>query len=389
MTPSIHLPTVLFLHQTSLIVAALVLLQLRTRSTGTSGLGLLACAFSALAASYAFANTLHAGSIPLPPNLRIKASVVLAALGDSLLWAGFSELAGRARWKYNWPVFALPLAITAAALATDFTRDPVLRGMGYYVCVQFALLGSAYQVWRSHRIEPLSSRLPLAGCMVLAALVFGLRVVNLVLDTDWILNVAEVFFVEILCNFGLTLLTVTMVNERSQRRLQLMAQTDPLTGVGNRRWFLTQLPKIPADDGALLLIDLDHFKQTNDRFGHAAGDEVLVAFAHYVQSTLRPHDAFARIGGEEFVLYLPAVAAAEAMQVAERLRSGIADLVCVSMERRIPLTASIGVAVANPTDRDWKTTLHRADQALYAAKAAGRNRVELHHPSVPVHGLAS
>ena len=151
----------------------------------------------------------------------------------------------------------------------------------------------------------------------------------------------------------------------------------------------TGVAAVPADGGALLLIDLDHFKQTNDRFGHAAGDEVLVAFAHYVQSTLRPHDAFARIGGEEFVLYLPAVAAAEAMQVAERLRSGIADLVCVSVERRIPLTASIGVAVANPTDRDWKTTLHRADQALYDAKAAGRNRVELHHPSVPVHGLAS
>ena len=277
----------------------------------------------------------------------------------------------------------MPLALGAVAVATDFTRDPVLRGMGYYVCADLALLSSAYQVWRGQRVEPLPSRIPMAGCMVVAASVFTLRMVNLLMGTNWLLNVAEVFFTEILCNFGLTLLTVTLVNERSQRRLQHMAQTDPLTGVGNRRWFLSQLPKSPTDGSALLLLDLDHFKHINDKFGHAAGDDVLVACAHYVQSTLRTHDAFARFGGEEFVLYLPDVAAVEALQVAQRVRQGIADLVCESMGQRIPLTVSMGVAMASPRDHDWKTTLSHADQALYTAKAAGRNRVELHEAATP------
>jgi diguanylate cyclase (GGDEF)-like protein len=160
--------------------------------------------------------------------------------------------------------------------------------------------------------------------------------------------------------------------------------------VGNRRWFLAQLPKQPAAGAALVLMDLDHFKQINDRYGHATGDEVLVSCAQYIQSMLREHDAFARYGGEEFVLYLPEVSVDAALQVCDRLRRGIATLVCESQGQRVPISASMGVALASSQDPHWQAVLHQADQALYAAKAAGRNRVHLHGQTVPAlaHGVS-
>nr|WP_315231754.1 GGDEF domain-containing protein [uncultured Albidiferax sp.] len=377
MALDIHLPTVLFLHQTSFMLGALVFVQLRRQSSGTRGLGLLALAFAFLAAAYTFtASSAHAGHIELPALVRPHATMLFAALGYSLLWAGFIELAGRRRWQQNRLVLVLPLGLSLVGIASGFPYDPMLRGAVYYLFASLALAVAGYRVLRNARIEPLPSRRPLAICMGLGALFYAVRLAGLLSGSDWLVNVAEVFFIEILCNFGMALLTVTLVNERSQRRLQRMAQTDPLTGVGNRRWFLSQLPPQPGAGAALVLIDLDHFKQINDRFGHATGDEVLVACAQYVQGMLREHDAFARYGGEEFVLYLPEVNSAEALQVADRLRQGISTLVCEHQGQRVPVSASMGVAMAHPQDTQWQAVLHRADQALYAAKSAGRNRVE-------------
>ncbi|WP_394791944.1 GGDEF domain-containing protein [Rhodoferax sp.] len=373
----VHLPTVMFLHQTSFIVGALVFVQLRRQSFGTRGLGMLALAFSFLAAAYTFtASSTHSGQIILPDAVRPHISLLCGMLGYALLWAGFIELAGRRRWHQTRLVLVLPLGLALLGVATGFAYDPAMRATAYYSCAILALALAGYRVLRNARIEPLSSRTPLAICMLLGAAFYLVRVVNLLEGTDFLLNIGDVFFLEILCNFGMALLTVTLVNERSQRRLQRLAQTDPLTGVGNRRWFMAQLPKQPAVGAAMVLIDLDHFKQTNDRFGHGMGDEVLMACAQYIQEMLREDDAFARYGGEEFVLYLPEVSASEAMVVVNRLREGVAALVCEDDGVRVPVSASMGVAMVTAIDTSWQTVLHRADQALYAAKSAGRNRVE-------------
>lgn len=384
MALDIHLPTVLFLHQTSFMVGALVFVQLRRQSSGTRGLGLLALAFTFLAAAYTFtASASHAGNIVLPAWLRPHFALFCSMLGYTLLWAGFSELAGRSRWQQTRLVLLLPVAVSLLGVVTGFTQDPALRGMAYYVCAILALALAAKRVWRTARIEPLPARRPLAISMGLGALFYLLRLVDVLQGRDSWLSLAEVFFLEILCNFGIALLTVTLVNERSQRRLQRMAQTDPLTGVGNRRWFLSQLPVAPVAHAAMVLIDLDHFKQINDRYGHATGDEVLVACAQYIQGQLRQGDAFARYGGEEFVLYLPEASADEALQVSERIRQGVAELVCDSQGLRVPVTASLGVAQATAQDPHWQAVLHRADQALYQAKGAGRNCVQLHAMAAP------
>lgn len=158
------------------------------------------------------------------------------------------------------------------------------------------------------------------------------------------------------------------------------ATTDPLTGAGNRTALeettKQELENLRRYDRpfSIALIDLDRFKQINDRYGHAAGDTVLKAVATHIQQNSRATDRFFRFGGEEFVLVMATTDNEGALINAERLRAMIAGLSCVSEGTEIPVTMSIGLASAKSGD-DLRSLLHRADQALYQAKSAGRNCV--------------
>ena len=112
---------------------------------------------------------------------------------------------------------------------------------------------------------------------------------------------------QVFCYFGIALAVATMSNERAEVWLELAVLTDPLTGTGNRRWLAQRLPVELPVQSAIAQLDLERFKHINDRFGHAVGDQVLVAFANCLQEQLRGSDLLARTGGEEFVIYLPAV----------------------------------------------------------------------------------
>lgn len=179
-----------------------------------------------------------------------------------------------------------------------------------------------------------------------------------------------------------------MVAERLQFDLASLAETyrreseqDPLTGLPNRlrlfetgeRTFATY--KRYHRPLAVVAIDVDYFKQVNDQCGHDVGDRVLRAIADLLSAGARETDLVARYGGEEFVLLLPETEMAEAAAIAERLREGIANLEIPNPVSRI--SASFGVARAEPSDETFEALLGRADQALYAAKDAGRNRVTL------------
>jgi diguanylate cyclase (GGDEF)-like protein len=176
-------------------------------------------------------------------------------------------------------------------------------------------------------------------------------------------------------------------NLRNQERLKLDGLTDAVTSVPNRRFFDRRLAEETgrwqrrAEPLAMILVDIDHFKQVNDRHGHQAGDRALAQVARWLGEGLRGCDVLARFGGEEFVLLLPNTTATQAGTIAERLRERIAQA-AMRLEEGVPLalTASFGVAAleADPeSDRvdAANTLLRRADRALYAAKAAGRNRV--------------
>ncbi len=160
------------------------------------------------------------------------------------------------------------------------------------------------------------------------------------------------------------------------------ARTDELTGLYNRRAMLRLLRRLDEngrrqDDAGytLLLIDVDLFKEINDVHGHAAGDEVLREFAHRLRSVLRDKDRIARWGGDEFLAVLSATPLAEAMVIAERLRASLADEPIRTPAGLLTITLSIGVSHVRERE-DVDACLLRADQRLYAAKKAGRNRVE-------------
>ncbi len=174
---------------------------------------------------------------------------------------------------------------------------------------------------------------------------------------------------------------VTLVDE--SRRLALY---DPLTGIMNRRAFTECLHKELAQARAMsrplscILLDVDHFKQINDRYGHRAGDRVLSELGVLAKRCGPPGSAVARWGGEEFVIGLPNLALSGAHDFAEALRSRIEALpVQTDDGRPIPVTASLGVAELRDGDT-FESVVERADQAMYAAKVAGRNRVEVATP---------
>ncbi|GAB4043349.1 MAG: hypothetical protein Fur0014_15960 [Rubrivivax sp.] len=176
--------------------------------------------------------------------------------------------------------------------------------------------------------------------------------------------------------------TLTLMNERtenalreSRRRLRVLANTDPLTSVPNRRHFhelATRLLRAcgPDESPVLLLFDIDHFKLINDRLGHPAGDRALRLVGRCMQEALRAGDLAGRLGGDEFALLLSGATLHQAIGVAERI---VTQLQAQSPEHRLPvLTLSFGLVQARPGE-EVDEALHRADQALYEAKRQGRS----------------
>jgi diguanylate cyclase (GGDEF)-like protein len=185
------------------------------------------------------------------------------------------------------------------------------------------------------------------------------------------------YLLMIVNGFGFLLLC----KQKADEQMALLATIDDLTGVSNRRAFFEQ-----ADNArmlalrlrrpiALMMLDIDHFKQLNDRFGHATGDEALTVFSRTVRDTLREHDIMGRLGGEEFALALPGTDLEGALQAAERLRQAVTEAPLITSGAAYTMTVSVGVVVIDPNE-PLTAALARADHGLYAAKSAGRNRVE-------------
>jgi len=185
------------------------------------------------------------------------------------------------------------------------------------------------------------------------------------------------YLLVIVTGFGFLL----MCKQRDDARMQRMATIDSLTDTLNRRAFFER-----ADSArqqalrlrkpiALLMLDLDHFKQLNDNFGHACGDQALRIFADTARGMLRERDLLGRLGGEEFALALPGASLDVALQAAERLRVALTEAV-IDCAPGYRMSASIGVAMVEPNE-ELTAALARADHALYAAKTGGRNRIEV------------
>jgi len=186
---------------------------------------------------------------------------------------------------------------------------------------------------------------------------------------------------------GKVLYFVAQIQDITERKslldkLALQAREDYLTGLANRRHFLEQAEAQLAhvqrygNTLSLLMLDIDHFKDINDTYGHKIGDLVLQRLSHIMRGTLRTVDIIGRIGGEEFVMLLPETHLQEAVEAAERLREMVTEAeIVLETGTVLHVTVSIGVATLRDKAANLETLLSRADQALYQAKAAGRNKV--------------
>ena len=169
--------------------------------------------------------------------------------------------------------------------------------------------------------------------------------------------------------------------KRLEEKLRRLATTDALTGAANRRYFFeiarremkrSHRNMMPL---SVLMLDIDHFKQLNDSYGHHIGDLALAEVVRVCQASIRVSDLVARMGGEEFAVLLPETGTVQAQLLAERLRRSIAEISLETSQGRVTFTTSIGLAEFVKTDPSLENSLKRADRALYRAKESGRNRV--------------
>ena len=172
------------------------------------------------------------------------------------------------------------------------------------------------------------------------------------------------------------------VRYQRERHITHLAERDALTSLLNRRGFETQALRVlkritPGQPGALLLVDLDNFKQVNDLYGHAAGDHLLIALGDIAQQTLPADALMARLGGDEFVFLLKDVDDDAVLRMGQQLRQRFQTVASHTYPTPNPVSLSLGVTRLTQPSQDLSSLLARSDQALYEAKRSGRNRMEI------------
>lgn len=258
-------------------------------------------------------------------------------------------------------VYSLLAAGYGVLTASEFWRSRKKLEVAYMPALVLTLLHTAFYIVRS----VIDKSLPLD--QALSGIGDGVRFFSFML------------FESMLYVIGIAYVTLAMVKERAELKFKAAAFCDPLTGIGNRRAFMSHGEQLlthckrRAEPVALLLCDLDHFKRLNDSFGHPMGDQALIAFSRILTGNLRNHDVFGRIGGEEFACLLKGADEQEAVQVAERIRQAFSRL---SLLEPGMLSVSIGVVTTGESGYELSSLLSQADEALYGAKDHGRNRVQ-------------
>ncbi len=326
------------------------------------------------------------------------AGVLIALLGLMLLQRGVWSFTGR---PLGWRTHAAMLAIAALAswIGTDIAWRPQ-QAVVHYTLTTTLYGWIALDLYRhARRVLRLRWPLLLALPMLIAGLNSGGRALRTALKPE---ALATEIAANSSLNVGTALVVVALVATlhatlmalvvgRLIQQLQWRSRHDGLTGLLNRRAMQEAIDQQLArsrragDTFALLMLDLDHFKSINDRFGHPVGDQALKHAATLLQSGLREQDRVGRFGGEEFIVLLPQVSLTEAAAVAESLRQRFAAEPLPRPDGSLPLAASWGVAEWHGPAEESSRLLLRADQALYRAKQAGRDRVETAGPE----GLAA
>jgi diguanylate cyclase (GGDEF)-like protein len=303
---------------------------------------------------------------------------VALEVGANCLFFGFT------RWRRSLYLLTLPGWVAVAyAVATGASRLQLTELISFIIAL--SVFGAAAVLLRP-REAPLLQRIIGVNNILYALAIWtwlGFEGGNPVTGATPVIGLAYLasYLLMIVNGFGFLLLC----KQKDDALMRRLATVDGLTGTLNRRAFFERA------DGArmlalrlrkpisLLMLDIDHFKQFNDSFGHACGDEALRVFADTARGVLREHDVIGRLGGEEFALALPGTTLDGALEAAERLRMAVTAAPVIACAPGYRMTVSIGVVVIDACE-ELTAALARADHALYAAKTGGRNRVQVGAP---------
>ncbi|MBB3772872.1 diguanylate cyclase (GGDEF)-like protein [Angulomicrobium tetraedrale] len=330
----------------------------------------------------------------LPARLAIFLGNGAVLAGYGLFWASTRSFRGRA---VRWRLVAAAPALWGALCLLPFFEETLVERLLIQSVLAAGLLGLAMrEVWRSEDPRGIGQR----GLLAVLAFMLLMQFVRIAVVTLFVgarpvmlmTPVGVAFGVAALTSFFLASFLLTLaVRERREAHFANAARRDELTGLSNRRDFHERAADICRRGGdiAMVLLDLDHFKQVNDSHGHAAGDRVLTAFAAVLKDESPPASIIGRLGGEEFGAVLPAAQCDAARELAERWRRAFAfasaALGLGGAHAPLEPTVSIGIAFgrfppaasAVEAEARLRLAIAQADLALYAAKAAGRNRVEV------------
>ena len=344
---------------------------------------------------WGFAHLLRAASVTLFGLYGSVSNIISIDLANAILFTSFAlTWTGARLFDHRKPQFVLLFAGVALWLVacripgfTDSFDLRLLLSSGIITAYTWA---AAFEFWRG-RSEPLVSRWPAIFMLFAHGALYLLRTPlgdllpwltrnNPLLESVWL---SVLSFEALLFTIAIAFILLAMAKERAEYRHKTAAMIDPLTGISNRRAFLQEgeehFGRQVSDPRptAVMLLDLDNFKSINDHYGHAVGDRVLEIFAKIASSCLRRIDLFGRLGGEEFGALLHDTTRDRALVVAEQIRSAFAAATREVDGRPIAGTVSIGIVVAGDTMLDLSALLAQADHALYRAKHAGRNRIEI------------
>jgi diguanylate cyclase (GGDEF)-like protein len=322
------------------------------------------------------------------------------ALAYGLIWLGFQLFEGGRPpvWKTAWKTAAGAVAWLPFAAVPFLRHEPALHAALAALVMSGYSLAIAWRLVQRRHVEPLPARLPTAVLFAAHGTLYALRVPLLLLFPDFgfgaTFDQSPLFVAGLLEALLFTLFVVvamlTLIAERDARRHRKAVDTDALTGLPNRHAFFRAMETLlqgGGDRGVLMLFDLDHFRFVNDRFGRDEGDRALKAFAEVLHREVRLPDVVARIGDEEFALFMPSIRLDVGLSVAEYLcrRTEGLKLTAESGER-IPLTTSVGVAAVADAGADVEALMMAADVALAEAKRIGRNRARAYRAASRLHG---
>ncbi|MCK9919472.1 GGDEF domain-containing protein [Microbacteriaceae bacterium K1510] len=344
---------------------------------------------------WGFAHLIRAASVMLFGMYGTAPDLITIDLANALLFTAFAVTWTGARVFDGRTVEPVYL-VTGAVLWLLVSRLPVLADaintralIASGIITTYTWL-TAYEFWRG-RSEQLVSRWPAIFMLFAHGALYLLRT-PLVAMLPWSPADASMYgsvwltvlsFEALLFTISVAFILLAMAKERTELRHRTAAMVDPLTGIANRRAFLHDAEELTKRHlakprpTAVLLIDLDHFKSINDRFGHALGDRVLEVFTDAARQSFRSSDLIGRLGGEEFAAIMHDISHEKAVAMAERLRERFAQSAQEVDGRPVYATVSIGIVICQEAALDVPELLAQADQALYFAKENGRNRVEV------------